>query len=374
MNIGIFQKQPEGYKAFVLNTFPPKEGFIFSNKILQKASEATLFLGKLDGITHIVPDLDFFILMYIRKDAASSSQIEGTKATMINAIEAELKTSSKVPKDVYDILHYIKALNYGLKRLNEFPISLRFIREVHKILMTDARATHFSGPGEFRKSQNWIGGTLPENASFVPPPPHEMISALGDLEKFFYRKDNLFPVIKIALIHSHFETIHPFLDGNGRLGRLLIILYLISQNIIENSVLFLSSYFKKHQQIYYNRLNGYHEGKIEEWVDFFLDGIIETAKASIQTAKALTKLREEDMSKIQGLSKSASESAIKVLPKLFKAPIVNVSLISKWTGYTRQGAQKIINRFIDLGILEIQDEDIKYGKSYKYKKYLDIFY
>jgi len=373
MKIGQLKKQVTGYNAFVLNKFPSGEGFGLLPKTIQKASTATLLLGKLDGITQLLPDLDFFLFMYIRKDAASSSQIEGTKATMIDAIEAESKTTEKLPEDVDDILHYIKALNYGLERLKKFPMSLRFIREIHKELMKEARASHHSDPGNFRTTQNWIGGTSSGNAHFVPPPPEEMKEALNDFEKFLHDKDDLLPVIKAGIIHAHFETIHPFLDGNGRTGRILITLYLWLNKLLDRPVLFLSSYFKRHRKVYYERLDGYHEGKIEEWLDFFLDGVGEVAEQAIETVKLITALREEDMKKIQSLGKTAAESAIHVMPQLFKLPIVNVAVIQKWTGFTRQGSQKVIDRFVDLGILEQKDETKIYGRSFIYKRYVDIF-
>jgi len=373
MKIGQIKKQSTGYSAFVPDKFPPKDGFEFSPKIIQKASNATLLLGKLDGITQLLPDLDFFLFMYIRKDAASSSQIEGTKATMIDAIEAESKTTEKLPEDVDDILHYIKALNYGLERLKKFPISLRFLKEIHKELMKDARASHYSDPGNFRTTQNWIGGTAPNNAHFVPPPPEEMKNALSDLEKFLHDSDDLLPIIKAGIIHAHFETIHPFLDGNGRTGRILITLYLWLNKLLDRPVLFLSSYFKRHQKVYYLRLDGYHEGEIEPWLDFFLDGVSDTAQQAIETVKQITTLREEDMKKIHSLGKTDADSAIAVMPQLFKLPIVNVAVIQEWTGFTRQGAQKVIDRFVDLGILEQKDETKTYGRSFIYRRYVDIF-
>src|SRR3990167_7146354 len=224
MKVGHLIKQVEGHKAFIPEAFPPPEGFEFSKKLIQKASQATLSLGKLDGITHLLPDIDFFLFMYIGKDATSSSQIEGTKATLIDAIEANVKTSEDLPEDVDDILHYIDALNYGVKQLKHLPLCLRLIKAIHKILMDAARTTHFSDPDNFRKSQNWIGGTSVKNASFVPPPAHELNRCMGDLEKFFHQNDDVLPILKAGLIHAQFETIHPFLDGNGRTGRMLITL------------------------------------------------------------------------------------------------------------------------------------------------------
>jgi Fic family protein len=373
MKLGSIRKQPQGYQAFIPAPFPPEEDFTFSNALTQKASEAMRHLGKLDGITQLLPDVDFFLYMYICKDAASSSQIEGTQATMVDAIEATSKTSENLPKDVDDILHYIQALNYGLERLKDFPLCLRLIKEVHKELMDSARATHFADPGNFRESQNWIGGTSPGNAVFVPPPVHEMNRALGDLEKFFHDESHILSIIKAGLIHAQFETIHPFLDGNGRTGRMLITLFLWLEKLLERPLLFLSSYFKKHQKIYYDRLNGYRAGEVEAWLDFFLDGTIEISNEAIVTVKKITILRDEDMRKIQSLGKTASQGSMDIIHQLFKLPIVNVANIQKWTGFTRQGAQKVIDRFVDLEILEPKDEHKTYGRSFHYRKYIDIF-
>lgn len=374
VEIGKFVTQPEGYKAFVPSSFPPKSDFEFDQKTNKKCNEATRLLGKLDGITKLLPDSDFFLLMYLRKDAASSSQIEGTMATMTDVIEAEVKTTG-IPKDVDDILHYIKALDYGMGRVvkDDFPISLRFIRELHKELMIKARTTHHPYPGEFRKSQNWIGGTSFENARFITPPVFEMHKSLNDFERFIYANDEILPAIKAGLIHAQFETIHPFLDGNGRTGRMLITFYLWKIGLLEKPVLFLSSYFRKHQEIYYEKLSAYHDGLVSDWINFFLDGVIEIAGEAIDIVSKITKLRDRDMMKIQTLSKRSSESACMVLPKLYGQPIVNAPIVQKWTGFTRAGAQTVIDRFVELMILSLKDKDIKYGQSYVYKEYLDIF-
>jgi len=375
IEIGVLTAQPGGFKAFIPSSFPPKVGFDFAPSILRKNDEATRLLGKLDGITALLPDADFFLLMYLRKDAASSSQIEGTKATMVDAIEAEVKMSGSVPADVDDILHYIKALHYGIKRVSEdqFPMSLRLIRELHKELLQEARVTHFSNPGEFRTSQNWIGGTRPDNASFVPPPVAEMHRALGELEAFIQAGNAMPTVIKTAIMHAQFETIHPFLDGNGRTGRMLITFYLWKEGYLEKPVLFLSSYFKSHQKLYYAKLDDYRNGKVSQWVDFFLDGVIQIANEAIDTVSKITVLREKDMSKLQALGKRASESAVRVLPKLYGQPIITAATIQKWTGFTRAGAQTVLKRLIELGILRHKDKDSKYGQSYVYQEYLDIF-
>lgn len=375
IKIGANIQQIEGFKAFIPYPFPPKGGFDFDAKTLKNSNEATRLLGKLDGITKLLPDSDFFLLMYLRKDAASSSQIEGTRATMIDAIEAGVKPESNKSSDVDDILHYIKALNYGIKRISvdDFPMSLRFVRELHKQLMSQARASHFSDPGEFRKSQNWIGGTKPSTASFVPPTVPEMHRALGDLEKFIYTDDEISTVIKAGIIHAQFETIHPFLDGNGRTGRMLITFYLWKQGYLEKPVLFLSSFFKKHQQLYYSKLLGYHNGQVREWLDFFLEGVIEIANEAIDIVGKITILRENDFAKIHKLGTRAAKSASLILPKLFGQPIVDVATIQNWTGFTRAGAQTVIDRFIDMKILHPKDKDKKYGQTYIYKEYVNIF-
>ena len=373
--IGQNIQQPEGFKALVLHSFPPKEGIIFDAKIIKKNNRATRLLGKLDGITKLLPDSDFFLLMYLRKDATSSSQIEGTQATMIDAIEAEAQINTNIPEDVDDILHYITALNYGMKRVqkDEFPLSLRFIKEIHKKLMDSARSSHFSDPGSFRKSQNWIGGTRPDNAKFVPPPVNEMNMALADLEKFIHTDDEYLEIIKAGLLHAQFETIHPFLDGNGRTGRMLITFYLWQEGFFEKPILFLSSYFKKYQEVYYEKINGYYNGEVIPWIDFFLDGVIEVAQEAIEMVEKITVLREMDIQKIQKLGTRASESASQILPKLYGQPIVNTTLIQKWTGFTRAGAQKVIDRFVDMNILYPKNKDSNYGQSYQYIAYLRIF-
>lgn len=375
IEIGKFISQPQGFKAFIPNPYPPKDGFEFDPKILKKNDEATRLLGKLDGITKLLPDADFFLLMYLRKDAASSSQIEGTMATMVDAIEAEAKIAENVPEDVDDILHYIKALNYGIKKMrsDDFPLVSRFIKDLHRELLSKARSTHFSDPGEFRKSQNWIGGIRPDSARFVPPPVEDMHRAISDLEKFINTDDTIPVTIKAGLIHAQFETIHPFLDGNGRTGRMLITFYLWKQGFLEKPVLFLSSFFKRYQGTYYEKLLGYHNGNVSDWINFFLDGVLEISSEAIEIADKITALRQIDMDKIQSFGKRAAESAMMVLPKLFAQPIVTNAIVQKWTGFTYAGTQAVIDRFVKIGILVPKGKNVKYGQSYVYRKYLDIF-
>jgi len=378
MELGKFiqqdNQQSDKNNAFIPNPFPPKGGFGFSESLIKQDAKAQHLVSKLDGITQLIPDVDFFIFMYILKDASSSSQIEGTRASMIDAIEAEANIGSDIPEDVDDIIHYIKALNNGIEVLKEVPISERLIKKLHKDLMQGARYTQNPYPGEFRHDQNWINGTSPRDAKFVPPPPHEISRVISDWEKFAHANDNLLPLTKAALLHAQFETIHPFRDGNGRTGRMLTTLYLREAGLLEKPVLFLSSYFKKHQQVYYNRLNSYSDNEISEWVQFFLSGVSEIAGEAIETVYKITKLRERDMLKIQNMDKRSSKSAITVLPKLFALPIIDVTTIQKWTGFSRSGAQKLIDRFMGLGILNLRGIGKKYNRSYIYKDYVDIFY
>lgn len=372
MKIGTFIQQPGSYKALIPEPFPPKEPLVFNDQTQNLHSKAMLSLGKLDGITQLVPDLDFFIFMYVRKEAAYSSQIEGTKATMIDVIRAETELTRDLPKDVDDILHYIEAMNYGLNRLEKLPLSSRLLREIHKILMKGARTDQYAAPGEFRISQNWVGGGSPQTARFVPPPPTEMQRALSDLEKYFHDQKPMLTLIKTALIHAQFETIHPFLDGNGRTGRLLITFYLCQQSILERPVLYLSVYFRKYRDVYFDLLNGYHNGDVIPWINFFLEGIIQVSKEAIKTSRLIAKLRERDMEKLITMGKR-SETALKVLRNLYKLPIINVRKVEEWTGLTRPSANKLVNDLIKLGILSQRDKRVSYARQFDYKEYIKIF-
>ncbi len=372
--LGNLKKHKSGYQYLSLSAFPPELKEVLSGALLEKADYAQFCLGKLSGITHLLPDVDFFISSYITKDATSSSQIEGTKATMADAFEYAANPNDD-NSDADDISHYISALHYGLKRLggDNFPFALRFIKELHKELMKNARSTHFSDPGEFRTSQNWIGGTTPTNASFVPPAPEELTRPLKDLESFIHVR-HFHPVLQAGLLHAQFETIHPFLDGNGRTGRLLITFYLIQQRLLERPVLFLSSYFKKHQKLYYQRLSGYHHGEIGPWLDFFLDGIIETAEQAISVSIAVTALRDKDLKTVATLGKSVSEVSSNILQRLYQNPIVSTALIEQWTGYTRPGVIKIIDKLMKVGILELyrKGEGTK-PSVYIHREYVNLF-
>ena len=373
--VGKNIQQTSGYKAFVPSQFPSNEEMKLPKKLAMAHTEAVHLLGKLDGVAEHLPDIDYFLLMFIRKDASSSSQIEGTRATLMDVIEKHnIEPRPNLPADVDDIIHYIAALDYGIKRAGEFPFSLRFIREVHEKLMAGARATQFSYPGEFRTSQNWIGGTRPDNARFVPPPVSEMHRALNDLEKFIYADDDYPVLVKAGLLHAQFETIHPFTDGNGRAGRMLITMFLWREKLLTKPVLYLSSYFKKHQQLYYDRLDGYHRGQVFEWIDFFLEGIIHTANAAIRTCLSIAALRDRDMQKIHTLGKTAAKSTMSILINLYKIPIVGIADIVKWTGFSQRGGYKVISRLVEMQILKpIKTGDVTYGQKWAYADYLGLF-
>ncbi|MEA2007385.1 MAG: Fic family protein [Patescibacteria group bacterium] len=366
-------KQPDDYIASIPHLFPADELFDIPQNLLNKATKAERLVGKLDGITQTLPDIEFFLRMFSYKDATSSSQIEGTKATMSDALEVSAGIDID-DSDANDIVFYIKALDYGLKRIKEFPLSLRFLRELHDKLMRGARATHFSHPGEFRKSQNWIGAVKLKDASFVPPPPEEMKRALDDLEKFFYDEKSTLSIVHIAYSHAQFETIHPFLDGNGRTGRMLITFLLMKKELLENPVLFLSAFFKKHKKLYYKNLSSYHnDGDVFAWLDFFLDGIIQTAEDGVEVSRKIRVIRDEDMEKIQALAKRESGSSMKVLHYLFAHPIVTTKTIMSATGFSRPGAQKVVDRFMRLKILERMDEKNEYDRKYVYRRYFNAF-
>ena len=368
MNIKIGRKvlQKEGYKALVLNPFPNKKMLSVPSHILSKASEAERMIGKLDGVSYQLPDINLFIRLFNLKDAEASSQIEGTKATLMDVLEEDTSHISKVD-DTDDIIFYMKAFDHAMRESKRLPLSLRLIREMHRVLMEGARQTHYADPGNFRKSQNWIGDVNPSKAKFVPPPPFEMKQSLNDFEKFLHR-ECMTPLIHIGISHAHFETIHPFLDGNGRVGRLLISFLLKDKGCLEHPVLFLSSYFKKHQAKYYEKLTDYHDGRIESWVTFFLEAVIAVSKDSITVCKKISDIRKRDLFKIEAWGKRESESGIKVLQKFYSHPIADNKMVMEWTGFTRAGAQKVLDRFEKEGIILKHNE-----KEYMHGSYLRLF-
>ncbi len=374
MKIGQLIQQTSGYKAFIPNKFPPQSDISLNSKTQQLHEKAALMLGKLDGITQLLPDLDFFIFMYITKEAAKSNEIEGTKATMIDVIKSEAEIENTMPDDIERILHYIKAMNYGFKRLETLPLSLRFIKEVHKTLLEGTADAPGKTPGEFRTSQNWIGGGSPYTAKFVPPPVNELNRCLADLETFLHSKDNYSPLIKAAFAHAQFETIHPFLDGNGRTGRLLTTFYLCNLGMLERPVLYLSEYFLNNHQAYYDALNSYHteETDVSNWLDFFLDGVAIIAEEAIDVSKKINLLRQENIVKMQSLGRR-SVTGTMVLENLYKLPIITVKNIEDWTSLSTPQANELVQKLIEVGILQQRNQNIKYNREFWYKDYIKLF-
>jgi Fic family protein len=372
--MGKIGTQGQNGSSFIPRSFPPNELIKWNNNLISLLSKADMAIGKLNAIDQLVPDVDYFIFMYIRKEAALSSQIEGTQATLLDLVKAEAKLENeKPPSDLDEIINYIKAMNYGIKKMEELPLSLRLIKEVHKELLKGVRGEN-RYPGEFRRIQNWIGGRTIETAAFIPPKVPEMQKALNDLERFMHEeKESLPPLIKTALIHAQFETIHPFLDGNGRTGRLLITFYLYKEGILSRPLLYLSDYFNRYRNHYYEKLNSYRFGMgVEEWLKFFLDGVRVVAEEATETAIKITKLKEKDTEKVSGFGKNA-EKALKLLNKLYSLPIVDSKLISKITGITsRTNTNSLIEKFIKAGILrEITGKER--NKRYIYSEYIKQF-
>ena len=374
MRSGNYVNQLSGdlkYKAFVPNDLP----FCLKKDCDLDAflSEANLALGRLDGVAEIVPDVDFLTLMFARKEATFSSQVEGTQATFADVLKVEANVEDKkIPYDVKEIFNYIKAMNYGLKRISSLPLSLRLLREIHAILLKNVRGEERQ-PGNFRTSQNWIGGPTINTASYVPTSPNQLMDCLSSLEKFFHNNLPMPVLIKIGLIHSQFENIHPFLDGNGRLGRLLITFYLCQQKILQKPLLYLSVYFKEHQKDYYYWLNRVHnEDDIEGWLKFFLQGVAQTARQGFETAQKILKLRNRDIQKVSSLGRTAP-NALAVLDSLYQNPIIVSRRVVEITGLSRSNAHALLQRLEAVGILSQLPARPKKTKAYVHRKYLSLF-
>ena len=363
---GRYITQPAGYKAFIPFPLPPKPPIIWDTELQQLLSQADMALGRLDGIATILPNPDLFVAQYVRKEAVLSSQIEGTQATLLDIFDYE--STGEMAKDVDEVVNYIRAMNKGLERLKTLPVSLRLIKEIHEELLKGVRGEHRT-PGEFRTSQNWIGpsGSTMHNAVFIPPPPHDMQTALGDLEKFIHKKDDLPILVKNALIHGQFETIHPFLDGNGRVGRLLITFLLVHNDILKQPLLYVSYYFKQNRQEYYDRLNNIrNKGDWEGWLKFFLRGVYEISKQSTEAAQKILTLQERDRARIVH-----SPNGLELLNHLFMNPLITTHEIRRLTGISHATAGRLVKQMIKLGIL---NEITGYARNRKflYKDYFDI--
>lgn len=373
--IGIYLKcsvAGESYNAYSPKPLPPNPPLAME-KIYPLLDKANVAIGRLDGISNVLPDENLFLYFYVRKEAVLSSQIEGTQSSLSDLLLYENNEVPGVPEhDVLEVSNYVAAMNLGLQRLrkNEFPLSLRLIREIHAVLLNHGRGSH-KQPGEFRRSQNWIGGNRPGNAKFIPPPPEKLMELLGDFEKFLHDENRLPTLVKAALMHVQFETIHPFLDGNGRLGRLLITFLLCVEGLLDKPLLYLSLYFKEHRKEYYDHLQSVREtGDWESWVQFFLEGVVVTAEQAVEAARKTMGLFAADREMIASLGRAAA-SALLVYHDLQRNPLSVIAKLAEHCKTTVPTVTKSLQHLIELEIVqEITGKERH--RVYVYKKYLDI--
>lgn len=362
----------EPYSAFIPPPLPPEPPIRFET-IFSLLEEASRALGELDGLTRILPDTAMFIYLYVRKEALLSSQIEGTQSSLSELLLYESKDAPGIPiDDVKEVLNYVAAMNHGLSRIREgFPLSLRLIREIHAILLTSGRGAS-KMPGEFRTSQNWVGGSRPGNARYVPPPPELLFEALSAFEQFLHYEDPSMPIlIKAALAHVQFETIHPFLDGNGRLGRLLITFLLCASRALKEPTLYLSIYFKENRKTYYELLQKVREdGDWESWVEFFLQGVRDTANQASNTAQRILSLLEQDRVRVESIGRSAA-NALRVHQYLQTSPLVSIRAAAESIGLTPPTVSKAVDSMIDLEILR-EVTGRRRDRVFVYHRYLQI--
>lgn len=372
---GRYVSQPTGYRAFIPAPLPPNPPIELGAELQGLLSTADRALGRLDGSVLTLPNPDLFVFMYVRKEAVLSSQIEGTQSSLQDLLAAEAQLlDPNLPRDVDEVINYVRAMNHGLARLPDLPVSVRLIREIHSESMSGVRGGRLQ-PGELRISQNWIGpaGSTLNTATFVPPPPHVVPEALGALEKFLHQDDGLPPLVKIAVAHVQFETIHPFLDGNGRIGRLLITFLLTECGVLHKPVLYLSHYFRQRRQEYYDHLQRVRDnGDWEAWLAFFLRGVIDVAREAAATARSVIQLRELHRTAITEELGRAAGNGHKVLESLFDRPIVSVNDVVRLTGTSYAAANGLVARLVYLRVLS---EMTGYARNrrFRYAPYIALF-
>lgn len=378
MRSGQFVKQAAGYVAFLPAALPPAPPIDIDPELTRLLSDADLALGRLDGIATVLPNPDLFVSMYIRQEAVLSSQIEGTQSTLEDVLQFEIDSKGQeFPKDIEEVVNYVSAMNYGLERLKTLPLSMRLIREIHSKLLTGVRGSNRT-PGEFRTSQNWIGppGCTLANATFIPPPVHEMQVALDNLETFLH--DDAMPLLmQCGLAHAQFETIHPFLDGNGRVGRLLITFLLCQKRALGRPLLYLSHYLKHHRTEYYDRLMSIRKaGDWEGWLKFFVRGVHQVSSEAANTARNILKLREDHRKLLnEKLAKdklAATPYDFIFLEYLFEQPIITVRLAEHRLNCVFVTANKVVERFVKLGLLE-EMTGFQRNRRFRYAPYLALF-
>ena len=372
---GRYVQQPTGYKAFIPAPLPPEPPVDLRGPLRDLLSQADYSLGRLDGAVLTLPNPDLFVFMYVRKEAVLSSQIEGTQSSLQNLLAAEARLNDPdAPADVAEVINYVRAMNHGLARLAELPVSVRLIREIHAKLTQGVRGDRLT-PGELRTSQNWIGpgGCTLREATFVPPPPHEVPQALSELEHFLHSENAPPALVQVGLAHAQFETIHPFLDGNGRIGRLLITFLLTERKLLARPVLYLSHFFKRHRAEYYERLQAVREsGDWEAWLAFFLRGVAEVSREATETAAAILRMREDYRERITERLGRGAANGHRIMEKLFNHPIVTVARVRQWLDITPAGANNLVKRLVDVGLLR---EITGYARNrrFRFDPYLRLF-
>lgn len=373
---GTLKKKLSGemaYFSFYPSKLPPNPPIDVDSEIIDKLINAHKVLAILDDRATNIPNIDLFISMYVQKEALLSSQIEGTQATLEDIFNPNI--DENINAEVDDVVNYIKAAKYAIKRLETLPLCNKLLLETHKILLSGVRGKE-KNPGEFRKSQNWIGGagSTIKTARYIPPDVLSMKESLSDLEKYINAEAELDDLIRIALIHYQFESIHPFLDGNGRIGRLLIVLYLLEKKVIKTPSLYLSFYLKEHRIEYYDRMSAIREtGDYEQWIKFFLEGIYASGKSAIETANELIALRDKNIRKLENenYTKRTLETMMKVFHYLEAHPIIDIGKTAEDLSIAYNTVSSAVNRFEKLGILHLVKKQGR-NKVYSYKEYIDI--
>ncbi len=372
---GRYVQQPTGYRAFIPAPLPPQPPVHLAGNLQKSLSQADRALGRLDGSIQILPNPDLFVFMYVRKEAVLSSQIEGTQSSIQDVLAAEAQIfAPDRPQDVNEVINYVQAMNYGLERLAHLPISIRLIKEIHAKLLAGGRGSQLT-PGELRRSQNWIGpgGCTLMDAAFVPPPPHKILNALGEFEDFLHQEDDLPILIKIGLAHAQFETIHPFLDGNGRVGRLLITFLLCEREVLSQPVLYLSYYFKRYRTAYYEHLQAVRDtGDWESWLAFFLHGVTDVSAQATETARRILTLREDHRALITEQFGRAAGNGHSLLESLYERPIVSVKDVQKLIGTSYQAANSLVSKMETHGILREFTGNSR-NRRFRYEDYIALF-
>jgi Fic family protein len=372
---GRYIAQPAGYRAFMPAKLPPDPPVRMDDELWALLSTADRSLGRLDGATEALPDPDLFVFMYVRKEAVLSSQIEGTQASLADVLEAEADVlGPDAAGDVDEVINYVGAMNHGLAQLSKLPLSTRLIRDIHARLLKGTRGDSLN-PGEFRTTQNWIGakGSTLKNAAFIPPPPQEVATCMSHLERFIHDDAHMPLLMKVGLAHGQFETIHPFLDGNGRMGRLLITFMLCEQKALTKPLLYLSHYLKRHRSKYYDLLQGIRDnGDWESWLKFFLRGIAEVSDQATATARRIVQLREEHLRVIGRKLGRSTGNAHKVLEDLYKRPVVQVNSVAQLTGLAFPNANRLVARLVELGILK-EVTGRSRNRLFRYSPYIALF-